>query len=407
MNVVIVSDFATANGGAAKVAMDSARAIVAHGVPVTFVHATGDRSAELDAPGIETVGLALDEVWSLPAPRAALQGIWNATAARRLAGLIAASPPDTVVHVHQWTKAFSPSVFAVCRESGLPTVLTLHEYFAVCPNGAFYRFDTDSPCTLKPLSTACIATPCDTRSYGHKLVRVARQVAVRHVLGTFAIDAIHVSDRGLERAAPHLPDRTRHHRVDNPIDVMKADPVAWNDGRRTVYYVGRLTREKGADLLAHAARRTGVACAFIGEGPLADDIRAIAPSATVIGWRPHDEVIALLRHDAMAVAAPSRWWETGPLTIGEARSIGLPAIVSSRAGAGEPLRDGIDGLIVEPTAESLATALCRLNESDTARRMGATAHARFWAKPQTLERHAADTIAVYQSALKHRGGAIP
>ncbi len=78
-----------------------------------------------------------------------------------LAGL---PPGPVVIHLHQWTRAFSPAILPVLFGTGLPVAITLHDYFLACPNGVYYRFDRAEPCTLTPLSARCVAAPCDPRS---------------------------------------------------------------------------------------------------------------------------------------------------------------------------------------------------------------------------------------------------
>src|SRR5919107_2549991 len=116
MRAVILADFATPNGGAPKVALESARALAQAGVAVTYVHAIGDEAHPLvDHPGIDRVGLGLSDVWDMPVAKAAGAGIWHREAARRLAGVLGDLPRRgrTVLPLHQWARAFSPSGFSV------------------------------------------------------------------------------------------------------------------------------------------------------------------------------------------------------------------------------------------------------------------------------------------------------
>ena len=400
MRAVILADFATPNGGAPKVALESARALAQAGVAVTYVHAIGDEAHPLlDHPGIDRVGLGLSDVWDMPVAKAAAAGIWHREAARRLAGVLGDLPRGrTVLHLHQWTRAFSPSVFPVLMRSGHPLAVTMHDYFLACPNGVYYRFDRGEPCRLTPLSPACLAAPCDPKSALHKAVRVVRTFATRAAVRGGGFDVIHVSDRGRDTIAPFLPAGVRQHRVDNPVQTARAAPATIPDGAK-IAYVGRLTREKGADLVAAAAREAGAPVMFIGEGPLEAELRALNPQAAFLGWRAPADVDRILRTEARGVAAPSRWFETGPLTIYEAMAAGLPAIASARAGAAEKVADGETGFVVEPTVAALAQAFAAVGDTAKARRMGAAAYARYWDAPPTAEAHAARLIAVYESML--------
>src|SRR5215211_1678068 len=358
MRVVVIADFADAGGGAQRVALESARALAEAGVAVTYVHAVGESgTAALDHPLVEDIGFGLPDVWDQPAARAARSGVWNGPAAARLKRVLAGLPPGpAVIHLHQWTRAFSPAILPVVFATGLPVAITLHDYFLACPNGVYYRFDRAEPCRLAPLSARCIAAPCDPRSYAHKAVRVLRTALTRRAIRGRRLHLVHVSDRGQATIARFLPDGASHHRVDNPVAVERGSPAEIRDGAR-IAFIGRLTREKGADLVAQAARDLGLPALFIGDGPLAAEIRGIAPQAELAGWLEAGEVRAMLGGGISAVVAPSRWYETGPLTVYEAAAAGVPALVSNRAGAAEKVRDGETGLVVEPAVADLAAAL--------------------------------------------------
>ncbi|TNC08633.1 glycosyltransferase family 4 protein [Methylobacterium terricola] len=400
MHVAILTNFATPKGGAEKVAIESARGLAERGVAVTLIHGVdGQADPLLDHPGIHRVGLGLTDVWERPAWRGAIEGIWNREAARRLAAALAALPagPD-LLHLHQWTRSLSPAVFSVLARSGLPVAVTLHDYFLACPNGVYYRFDTAEPCTLTPLSAGCLTASCDPQSPAHKGVRLVRSAvqsaAIARGFTGRPLDLVHVSDGSRARLAPMLGDgRFRHRRVDNPVRVARAAPADPASGD-AVAFVGRLTREKGADLVAEAARRAGLPSLFIGDGPLADALRAV-PGAEVVGWRPPAEVEALLRRRARAVAAPARWLETGPLTVYEALAAGIPAVASDRAGAGEKIREAETGFVVAPDVAALAEVFGRLKDDALVRRLGEAAHTRYWSAPMTLEAHAGALCDLY------------
>jgi glycosyltransferase involved in cell wall biosynthesis len=400
MRVVILADFAVPNGGAPKVALQSARALAEAGLGVAYVHAIGDRGdALLDHPRIERIGLAGVDVWDLPTLKGLADGLWNGAAAKRLASVLAAMPAgETVVHLHQWTRGFSPSIFPVLARCRHPFAVTLHDYFLACPNGLYYRFEQDRPCDLRPMSLGCLTARCDPKSTLVKAVRTMRAGLTNHALRQASFDVIHVSDRGQETIAPFLPAGVRRHRVDNPVEIARQPPAKIR-ADAPVAYIGRLTHEKGADLVAAAAKEAGVPALFIGEGPLEASIRQINPDAELLGWRSAGEVAALLQGGIQAVAAPSRWYETGPLTVYEALASGVPPVVSSRAGASEKVAHGETGFVVEPEVAALAAAFRDVARPGVAERLGETAHRRYWTAPPTPAAHASRLIEVYRAML--------
>lgn len=397
MHVVVLAEFAVASGGAEKVAVESARALAEAGVDVTFIQGiTGPADPLLIHPRIARIGLGHRDIWSRPRLEAAVSGIWDGGSAKRLtAALDGLGRPPDCIHVHQWTRSLSPSVFPVLLKRGVPVVVTLHDYFLACPNGVYYRFDLDHPCTKTPLSAGCIAAPCDSQGRLHKLVRVGRSLATRGAIGDRRLDVVHVCDASRHRMGDLLGGMNLfHHRIDNPVASPEGAPSEPARGD-CFAYVGRLTREKGADLVAEAAAKAGMRALFIGAGPLEESLRAM-PQVEVMGWQSPDAVAAILRRRARALVAPSRWFETGPLTVYESLAAGIPVIASNRSGAAAAVLDGVTGFVVEPETTSVASAMTEFARDDLTNRLGRAAHARYWAAPMSAARHAEKLKSLYE-----------
>lgn len=410
LTIVICFDHASITGGQAKVAFDSAVGLKRAGHrPIVFA-AAGPVSPQLADNGIETVCLDQTDLVGNPSKAAAaLQGIWNRTAAQALGRLLASLPRETtIVHVHGWAKALSPSIAGPIRRSGLPAVYTIHEYFQFCPNGGFYNYQTHAVCRLKPLSAACWATHCDSRTYPRKVWRnlrltIAREVA--HLPEVFA-DYVAISDFQLSIARPLLPQGVRLHRIDNPVSVPdlgpKPDPATGD-----VIFVGRLSPEKGAFLFAEAARKAGIVPTFVGDGPIAGEIAARYPEARMLGWMAPAGVQAAMR-GARALVFPSLWYEGQPLTVLEAKGLGVPVVVSDVCAGRESVEDGVTGLwFRSDDAGDLARALLALRDDARIAAMSRAAHAAYWAAPPTLERHVESLLQVYRPLCAGRLPILP
>jgi len=399
MHAIVIADFAELTGGAQRVAVESAHALAEAGARVTYIHATEPMDAQLAHPAIKTICLHLQDVWRLGAAKGAALGIWNAAAAQKLRAILApfAGAPDTIVHLHQWTRALSPAIFPVLGAAQLPLFITAHDYFLACPTGVLFRFDRATPCELRPMSASCICANCDPKSYMHKAVRILRTAAMQRNFGAGAINIIHVSDRGRETLSPLLPESWRHYRVDNPISITRRPLPNADMAQKCFAFVGRLTLEKGALLAAQAATQASVPIVFIGDGPVAPEIRAACPQAQITGWLSSDAVETLLATRVRAVVSPSLWPETGPMTVNEAHAFGLAAIVSDRCGASERVTPQ-SGLVIEPTIEALAGAFARLSDDEVAGNMGRAAYQAYWADPPTPDAHARRLLALYTTA---------
>jgi glycosyltransferase involved in cell wall biosynthesis len=402
MQVVVLNDFAYVSGGAASVAIVSALGLAARGHAVTFFSAVGPVDSRLSRNGIRVECLGQYEIISDPRRlRAVGQGIWNLRAEREMGRVLAGmSRADTVIHVHGWTKALSASVIRVAVDRGFKVVCTLHDYFAACPNGGFFDYRSLRPCHLKPLSLACVARNCDSRSYLHKLWRVGRQVVQQGIGGIpRGIDAFILLSRLSDSVIrSYLPRDARFFQVPNPVCVPHLPPVDVGENSSFVM-VGRLSPEKGGVVFARAARLSGVPAIFVGDGTSRCEISDACPAAEISGWVPGDAVGGYLER-ARALVLPSLWYEGRPLVVSEAAARGVPAIVSDSCSGAESVVDGVTGVLFRAgDVGSLSAALRSLSDDSFVRRMGQLAYERYWSDPLTVERHVQHLERIYGGVL--------
>jgi glycosyltransferase involved in cell wall biosynthesis len=401
LKIIIVADHAYVNGGQAKVAIESAKGLAGRGHHVVFFAAVGPADRGLVEAGVETVTLDQPDVTSTSSmARFGVQWLWNAKAARALRDILAlCDRADTIVHVHGWAKALSPSIGPVLKSAKLKCVFTMHEYFIACPNGGFYDYPAAHPCHLRPMSLACIGRNCDQRSHHRKLMRVGRHAVMQH---TGLLDCIgHVitiSRLQREILQPYLPAGVHYHQLANPVDVpplgQKPDPAQGD-----FVFVGRLSAEKGPLLFAEAARIAGRRAAFVGDGPQCAELKTHYPEVSILGWKEPTEVRTLLRN-ARALVFPSVWYEGQPLTVLEALGLGTPVIVSDVCAGRESIEDGVSGRWFRSNdAASLAAAMRELSNDAIAWRMSQAAYDLYWSNPPTLKRHLDGLCAIYEAAL--------
>lgn len=410
MTIVIVNDFGFANGGTSQVAISSAVALKALGYNVIWYCAVGPIAPQLTNANIETHCLNQAEIaahenrW-----QAASQGLWNTKAERTLSALLATQAVNpTVVHVHGWSKALSPSIFKAIANSHLPAAVTLHDFFAACPNGGFYNYQNETICHLKPLSLACVCSNCDKRSYPQKLWRVGRQHIMNHcsqVAGGVK-HFIAVSEFSLSKVRAHLDPAARFHMVRNPVDISRKAPAK---PAQSDYYlfVGRLSPEKGGVIFAQAAKQLGLKAIFVGEGEERERIKEVHPNARITGWQSVSDTHNAISR-ARALIFPSRWYETQGLVVAEAAALGVPSIVASTSAAAESIVIGESGLLFDSSsANDLAAKLVALQDNGLVEKLGTGAYENYWRNPPTLESHTRQLTKVYEMLLSSDAAARP
>lgn len=400
-HVVVLNDYASPTGGSTMVALASAIGLAQRGVHVTLFTCVGPVAPHVrEVPNLDVICLGQPEIAKHPNRAAALiAGLRNGRAVRELRRLLARLPRDrTVVHAHTWTKALSPFALAAVEDAGFPLAITLHDFFAACPNGGFFDYGKNELCERRPLSRACWTCCCDRRSHPQKLWRNVRTTVQNGLLRVpkRAACFIAVSEFSLARLRPFLPPGVPVRLVRNPVDAPWTEPVRVGRNRAFVF-VGRFEQEKGVRLFAEAVRASGVDAVFIGDGALGPEVRRLCPAARFSGWLDAAGVARELRA-ARALVFPPLWYETLGLVVIEAAAAGVPAIVSDRCAATDHIRDGVNGLhFARGSVDVLAEQMTALARADAeAERLGQAAYDWYWQDPWTTDRHVTELMRVYR-----------
>jgi glycogen(starch) synthase len=160
--------------------------------------------------------------------------------------------------------------------------------------------------------------------------------------------------------------------VPNGVEVDDAvEPVAVElPLRRFVLAMGRVVEKKGFDLLIDAfdvvaEGHPDVGLVIGGDGAaratLMEQVKRLGLEGRVLlPGRFSRGNVRWATESASAFVLPSRVEPFGIVVL-EAMAAGLPVVVSSRGGAGEIVRDGVDGLVVDPfDRTALASAIGRV-----------------------------------------------
>ena len=131
------------------------------------------------------------------------------------------------------------------------------------------------------------------------------------------------------------------------------------DERRFVLYLGRLSRNKGIDVLLEASsvvfQHDGTVCLVIA-GEDAGEFSRLRQRCTTLGLADRvfflggvtdQQATWLLRH-AVVVVLPSRYGEAEGLVLVEAMAAGSPVIATRVGGIPDVVQDGVNGILVEP-----------------------------------------------------------
>ena len=134
-------------------------------------------------------------------------------------------------------------------------------------------------------------------------------------------------------------------------------------------YVGRLSPEKGVDVLLEAARDLDADVVVAGSGPQEPELRAAAPAnVRFVGHVERDDLPRwYAAADVLCVPSRSEPWG---MALNEGAAAGLPLVATTAVGAAwELIEEGENGFRVPPDdAVALRATLAHLAGDEAARR---------------------------------------
>ena len=213
--------------------------------------------------------------------------------------------------------------------------------------------------------------------------------------------------------------RARFGLLDGEVVPNGVDLALTGDRERTPFVgsyllgVGRLGRMKGFDLLVDAFAGAGLdpdlRLVIVGDGPERVRLETLVAQRgiddrVVLAGRLDPSVVADAMAGAVAVVVPSRVEAFGIVAL-EAWRSGAALVMTDRGGAPGFVRDGLDGILVDPVdTAALRAALIRIAaDSGLRSRMVAAGRERV---PDFTWRRVADAYdVVYAAAVRHGPGA--
>jgi glycosyltransferase involved in cell wall biosynthesis len=364
-------------GGGTTVPRLAAKELARRGWEVTVFHAAvkpavGEPAyhvAEWEDDGVRLVGVhnRAHGLWDRERP---LRELDDPPITAAFAAELDRLAPDAV-HFHNLHN-LGAALIDQAAARGIPSWFTTHNYWLICPR-AYLMTGEGTICAGPGDGRRCAtctgsAAPED---YARRLAEIRARVS-RGVTGVLAVsEAVRRTLLGagypaelvdvVRQGMPH--DTRLWERLGRDRASGRA---AGPDAPLTVAFLGSAYPHKGPQLLVEAAQRVQAPIRVLihGEVPtvFAPTLRALDARGIceLRGTFATDELEQVLAGVDVAVL-PSMWWDCAPLAAAECLAARVPLVVPRLGGLAEAVRDGVDGLVVDPlSADALTRALERL-----------------------------------------------
>ncbi len=357
------------------------------------------------------------EVWAPPAGpmRGALSRWYGRRYRRQVAELIVGLRPD-VIHAHNLWMRLSPLPLQAAKQAGVPVMMTVHDYNWVCPR-KWMITENDLPCETG-FAGRCAVSDCRGSHEGRRWIayNALRWVKTSWQRGMliewvdrFVSPSNHLA-RWMERSLGvadvlHIP---------NFAVAPRDGTVRPVEHPETLVFAGRLSREKGVDVLlrsmpAVVSRHPEVRLIVAGDGPERSELERLGSELgldhTVRFAGPlAPEAMERLYAGAGLVVLPTLWMENCPVSVLEAFAHGRAVVATRIGGLPELIADGRTGILFERGnhRELSAGLIDLLSDPGRIETMGRNAEIS-WARSFTPELHGERLRGAYHELIPGAG----
>jgi len=333
--------------------------------------------------------------------RAFFSGIFSRRAQLAFRRFLIETRPD-VVHVHNVFPLISPSILLECRRAKVPVVMSVHNYRLVCPTGLHMSKLDRRPCEkcCGGREYWCVLKNCEGslfKSLGYALRNYVARKA-RFYRANVSVYACLAEFQRRRLVAAGFPEERM---TVIPNMVRPGGPPGQERLGEYVGFAGRVSPEKGIDVLLSAARRCPqIPFRVAGKYDGMPDILQAAPGNCTFLGRLSPADLSDFYASSRIVVVPSVWYEAFGLCAAEAQAHGK-AVICSRIGAlPEIVDDGRTGLLFEAgNADDLAEKIRHLWEQPRlCREMGEAGRERAL-REYSADRYYERLMVVYERAI--------
>lgn len=405
MRILLVNKFYYLRGGAEKYLLEIEKALQEAGHEVAIFAMNHPKNLPTPYQKYFPSRVSFSEGGFNNKLKALVRLFWSWQSARKFRHLIANFKPD-LIHFHNIYHHLSPSIVKVGQKMKIPMIMHLHDYKLICPN--YQLFSQGKYCQR-----------CQGGRYYNCLrYRCLKGSYLKSALAALAMyyhNYVQIYEKNLSYLiAPSRFIKNTFIKFGWPNDKIK---LLYNFSQAQhlnkkinspgdyLLYFGRLSQEKGINVLIEALKQCSLSLKIAGSGPEEGNLVSMVENMNLsnriefLGFCQGQDLEDLI-DGAKAIIIPSVWPENMPFSLLEAMAKAKVVIASKTGGLSELIEDGKNGFIFPAgSAESLAKILNQLENKDLLK-MGQLARQKV--VPLELKEHLNQLLEIYKETINNQ-----
>jgi glycosyltransferase involved in cell wall biosynthesis len=352
MKILMVNKFLYPRGGAETYFLKIGKWLEDNGNEVQYFGMYDDKNIVSNELDIATKTMDFEKI-SLKSVTYPFKIIYSQEAKRKITKLCKSYKPD-VVHLNNINFQLTPSIIDAVHSLGIPMVQTVHDSQMVCPNHKLLRPESTECCKkcLDGSKWNCTRYKCIHNSRVKSCIGSIEAELYKHLITYSYVNKYICPSHFMEKILLSDERFTGKTTVLHNF-VEKADDYS-GEKQDYVLYFGRLSQEKGTDLLLKVCELLpNIHFVIAGSGP--DERKVIENSSRnveFVGFKTGKELRNLISQARLTIY-PSIWSENCPMSVLESISYGTPVITNSIGGTTELIDNGKTGTLVEKSDPAL------------------------------------------------------
>ncbi len=258
-----------------------------------------------------------------------------------------------VMHTHNFFPLLSPSIFEAAREAGIPSILSLHNFRLIHPNGLLYHNGKIDHRSINGSAYNCVwdgvyrNSKLQTAVAAHMIEYHRKHKTWQNLPSAFIALSEFSKQMFVDGGLPKERIFIKPNFIEDPLN--NGSGLKIQEKKENMFlFVGRISTEKGIQDLIECWIQNKIKAKLViaGDGPLRSKLEEKSkanPSVQWLGQISREEILQKLSV-AKAMLFPTKCYEGQPLIILEALSVGCPVITSKIGNPQNMIDDGGSGL---------------------------------------------------------------